>query len=284
MSMMNNGIRQGIPGTARPASFVFTPPSRRMMRNKLHAIALLAGLIACRSSAMMLLVYDVEVNGDFEFGVASPWEGCTVVSNADFAFHGNWYAQTLPDTPHAEIFQYLAPGTPDPDLVYYLYFYARNGDPGYPNVYGALSAKREDGSFILADVLESSRAPVAGTEWISYEYVFAFGESPMDGVSLKPSIHFEGGASNSVAFLDLVYLAADLRSTRLAGVTATNGTLTLAIDHLAPTNRFSIQRNLTLADDAWTTIGETDLTNRTTRWSEEISNRWDKAYYRLRKE
>ena len=254
------------------------------MSNKLHAIALILGVIAGNSFAMAFIISDFDGNGDFESGVASPWEGCTVVSNGEFALHGHWYAQTFPPMSHAEVFQYRAPSTPRPDLVYYLSFYTRSGNPGYPIVYGSLAAKREDGSFIHADILESNQVPITGTEWTLNEYICSFGGIPDESLSLKTSIHFEGGETNSEAFVDLVFLFADLSSTRLAGLTATNEAVTLTINHLAPTNRYWVQCNTTLATDGWISVGEIELTTRTTHWSEAISNQWNKAFYRLWKE
>ena len=254
------------------------------MKTKLSAVALLAILLASRSFAMGLIIYEDNGNGNFESGGISPWEGCTVVSNADFALQGSWFAQTIPDMSRAEICQYGDPSSPRPDLVYYFSFCARNGNPGYPIVYGSLSAKREDDSFIQATVLESNQMPIAGTEWTRYGYICSFGSTPNESLRLKTSIHFEGGETDSEAFVDNVLLSVDLSSTRFAGLTAKDGGVTIIIDHLAPTNKCWMQRSFTLADDDWVSVSEVDLTKSVVQWSEDVSNQWNKAFYRLWKE
>ncbi len=254
------------------------------MKTKLSAITLLSILVAGNSFAMGIIIGENVANGDFETSAGSPWEGCTVVSNSDYALQGYGYAQTVPGTSQAEIYQYSPPSTPRPDLVYYFSFFVRNRDPGYPVVYGSLSARREDDSFIQATVLESNQVPVADTEWTRYSYICSFGSIPNESLRLKTAIHFEGGETNSEAFVDLLYLFDDVSSTRLSELAVQNGTLTLSISNLAPTNRCWVQRNFTLADDGWVSVSEIDLMQSVVQWSEDISNQWHKAFYRLWKE
>lgn len=242
-----------------------------------YAIASIVILVATKSFSQGTIIS----NGDYESGVASPWEGCTVVSNSGFA-EGDWFAQTIPNETQAEIFQYRAPSNPRLDIVYYFGFYARNGTPGYPIVYPSLSFKRSDDSFIHATVLESNQT--VQSEWTHYSYIFAFGGISNETLSLKSSIHFEGGETNSEAFVDFVYVYVDLSSTRIEKLATQNGTNTLSIYHLAMTNRYWVQRSLTLADDSWTYIGEIDLINRTNYWSESNSNQLNKAFYRLKED
>ena len=253
------------------------------MKARLYAFMSVAIMVTYESLAGMIFIDANYNNGSFESGVISPWDDGTVVSNADFAADGTCYAQTIPDLSRAEIYQFL-PGGPADGWYFVLGFRVRNGSPGYPVISASLSAQRQNGSFINAAVLQSNTPPVTAGEWSGFSYIFAFDEGLGDSLSTKVSIWFDDGETNSAAFVDSVSLVALPAKTRIKALAVNDGTLTLSIDHLAPTNTCWIQRSFTLADGDWVSVSEVDLIKSVVQWSEDASNQWDKAFYRIWKE
>ena len=222
-------------------------------------------------------------NGSFESGDFSPWGDGIIVSNADFAAHGNWFAQSLPDMWRAGIFQFFpAVSTSMPNFI--LTFQVRNGFPPYPGVECWLGARRKDGSFISASEIQLSAPPPNSEEWSKHSYLLTFNECWDESQKMTVSIDWNNGETNAVAYLDDVRLTQISDPTIIQDISFVDGSVTLSIQHLTSSNTFSIQRCFDLMDDTWGSVSNLILTAPGVQWSEDASNQWDKVFYRLKKE
>lgn len=251
------------------------------MKIRLSVILLI--LTAQGLHADIVIIGPDTLNGNFEAGVISPWGDGTVVSNGGFAAEGNWYAQTNPDMWRAGIFQFFpAASTSMPNFL--LTFQIRDGAPPYTDVGCALGGRRNDDSFVYAPEIQLSAPPPSADGWTTHRYLFTFAEAWDESRPMQLTIDWDNGATNSVAYLDDVRLTQISDPTIIQNMSMADGSVTLTIQHLAASNTFSIQRCVDLAGGAWGSVSNILLTAPELQWSEDISNQWDKVFYRLKKE
>ena len=224
------------------------------------------------------------LNGSFESGEISPWGDGSVVSNGGFAAEGNWYAQTKPDMWRAGIWQFF-PAVSTSMPVFTLSFRLRDGTPAYTAAVGcALSGRRQDNTWLSSSQVQLSAPPPNGDEWVEHRYVFTFNEPWDESRSMQLTIDWNDGATNSIGYLDDVRLTQISDPTCIQDLSISDGSLTLTIQHLAASNTFSIQRCFDLTNDTWDSVSNLMLTIPGVQWSEDVSNQWDKVFYRLKKE
>ena len=150
------------------------------------------------------LIDVVNRNGGFETGVMSPWSGGEALFGPTQAYAGSWYASSTAQATRASVFQFFpSPATDHQDFI--LSFAARTHAEGFANVEGYLSARRADGSFFNAVVLDSD-TNVLATTWTEFRYVFRFVELWDVSRSLSVGVNFQDGSSGDVGYLDAVTL------------------------------------------------------------------------------
>lgn len=97
-------------------------------------------------------------------------------------------------------------------------------------------------------------------------------------------IGWNQGETNSIGYLDDVRLTQISDPTRIRDMTITNGSVWLSVEQLAPSNTYSIQRTSDLTEDNWLSVSNLNLAYPGIEWSEELSNQWEKVFYRLKQE
>src|SRR5258708_6719435 len=101
--------------------------------------------------AQETLIGPATLNGSFESGIASPWNGM-VAHDASFASHGEWFAVLQSaTTPNARdlSFQFLS-ANPSGSRSFFATFDARNGTTGFDSVSALLYAHNTDDTFVNA--------------------------------------------------------------------------------------------------------------------------------------
>ena len=219
----------------------------------------------------------------YESTESDPWLDYTAVTNASLAAHGNCFAQTHPDVTRAGIFQYFpAVSTSMPNFT--LSYKLRNGSPPYTEFRYGLNARRSDGSWFTSSRVYRSNPTPTDDGWCTHELVLSFTEPWDESYDMQLVIGWNQGATNSIGYLDDVRLTQISDPTRILGMTVTNGTAWLSVQQLAPSNTYSIQRSSDLNSDNWLSVSNLNLAYPGIEWSEELSNQWDKIFYRLKKE
>ena len=219
----------------------------------------------------------------YESTESDPWLDYTAVTNASLAAHGNCFAQTHPDVTRAGIFQYFpAVSTSMPNFT--LSYKLRNGSPPYTEFRYGLNARRSDGSWFTSSRVYRSNPTPTDDGWCTHELVLSFTEPWDESYDMQLVIGWNQGATNSIGYLDDVRLTQISDPTRILGMTVTNGTAWLSVQQMAPSNTYSIQRSSDLNSDNWLSVSNLNLAYPGIEWSEELSNQWDKIFYRLKKE
>ena len=219
----------------------------------------------------------------YESTESDPWLDYTVVSNASFAAHGNCCAQTHPDATRAGIFQYFpAVSTSMPNFK--LSYKLRNGSPPYTEFRYGLNARRSDGSWFTSSRLYRSNPQPTDDGWCTHELVLSFDEPWDESYDMQLVIGWNQGETNSIGYLDDVCLTQISDPTCIREMTITNGSVWLSVQQLAPSNTYSIQRSSNLVGDNWLSVSNLYLAYPGIEWSEELSNQWDKVFYRLKQE
>lgn len=222
------------------------------------------------------------LNGSFESGILDPWRGGSVVSNADFAADGQYYIQAVAER-RAAVVQFF-PATSSSMPTFTLSFQMRNGAPAFPTVNGSLSARRVDGSFIYASVVQATTPSPTDTEWRVFSYLFVFTETWDESQNMGVSVSFSGAAGSAVGYVDDVRLRQISHPTSILNMTVENESVSLSIQHRAPSTAYWIQRSSSLAEDNWLSVSNLNLVYPGIEWSEVVSNQWKNMFYRLKRE
>jgi hypothetical protein len=173
---------------------------------------LLATLVATTAFGQVSLIGPSTLNGSFESGIASPWNGVEVTNNAAFASAGNWCA-VLHDanSPTARdlCFQFLS-ASPSGGLTFIATFDARNGTTGFDSVAAFFFARNTDGTFVNATATPVLAPPLDASAWGHYETDFQL-PGTWDGVgniSLQIQFTKNGAAGGTTYFgyLDAITL------------------------------------------------------------------------------
>ena len=244
--------------------------------------AILLVLMTQRLYADIVVIDPSTLNGSYESGILSPWGWGTVVSNTNFAAEGQYYLQAVEEQ-RADVFQFF-PAVSSSMPNFTLSFRVRNGDPAFPTINGSLSARRTNGTFINASVVQSSTPIPTNTEWSLYSYVLAFTEEWDESKTMKVSIFFGDAESVAVGYVDDVRVTQITDPTCIRDFTVVNGDAMLSIQHIAPSNTYWIQRSFDLIGDNWLSVSNLNLAYPGAEWSEELSNQWEKVFYRLKQE
>jgi len=253
---------------------------------------LLLVLLAHGVYADIVIIGPETRNGSFESLEPSPSESTdadpwliydSVISNASFAAHGNCCAQTKPDVTRSGIIQYFpAVSTSMPNFR--LSYKLRNGSPPYTEFRYGLNAHRSDGSWFTSSIVYRSNPPPTDDGWCTHELILSFDEPWDEAYNMQLVIGWNQGETNSIGYLDDVRLTQISDPTRILGMTVTNGTAWLSVQQMAPSNTYSIQRSSDLNSGNWLSVSNLNLAYPGIEWSEELSNQWDKIFYRLKKE
>lgn len=173
---------------------------------------LLAMITATAALGQGTLIGPSTLNGSFESGVASPWNGIEVTNGAAFASDGSWYA-VLHDanTPTARdvCFQFLS-ANPSSGLTFIATFDARDGIAGFDSVAASFFARNTDGTFVNAAATPVASPPLGTSAWGSYQTLFQL-PGTWDGVgniSLQIQFTKNGAVSGTtyVGYLDNITL------------------------------------------------------------------------------
>jgi hypothetical protein len=173
---------------------------------------LLATLVATTALGQVSLIGPSTLNGSFESGIASPWNGVEVTNNAAFAGDGNWCAvlhEANSPTARALCFQFLS-ASPSGGLTFVATFDARNGTTGFDSVTALFFARNTNGTIVNATGTPVLAPSLDASAWRHYETYFQL-PGTWDGIgniSLQIQFTKNGAASGTTYFgyLDAITL------------------------------------------------------------------------------
>ena len=181
---------------------LFTIEERSMKKIKIHLLLAISGI---GSVSAMPVISSSLLNGSFEDGVLSPWSGGLVTENSDFAFEGSWFAETEATANRSSLFIFFD-SAPNEITEFSLSFHSQASPSGFSVVSASLSGRKEDNSFLYADVITSSGSTLSTSGWTEYTYEFSFAEAWDTTKSMGLSIDFSGGTPGALGYLDSVTL------------------------------------------------------------------------------
>jgi len=181
---------------------LFTIEERSMKKIKIHLLLAISGI---GSVSAMPVISPSLLNGSFEDGALSPWSGGLVSENSSFALEGAWFAETEATVNRSSLFIFFD-SVPNDITEFSLSFYARASTGGFSDVSASLSGRKEDNSFLYADVTTSSGNTLSTSEWMEYTYEFNFLEVWDTTKQMGLSIDFSGGNPGDLGYLDSVTL------------------------------------------------------------------------------